>query len=93
MTISATTSDIQPCLTYADAPAAIDWLCRVFGFTRRLIVHGPDGSIRHSELSLARIIRDHLLRSPQVAPGGVATSAPPWQRSYGYASVVDRRSS
>lgn len=48
----ATVSDIHPCLTYADAPAAIDWLCRVFGFTKRLIVHGPGDSIRHSELSL-----------------------------------------
>ncbi|MGE3966398.1 MAG: hypothetical protein AB7I09_20035, partial [Planctomycetota bacterium] len=42
---------------------------------------------------LARTIRERLLRSPQVAPGGVAPSAPPWQRSYRYASVVDRRSS
>ncbi|MGE0145223.1 MAG: hypothetical protein AB7T19_18205, partial [Planctomycetota bacterium] len=40
-----------------------------------------------------RMIRERLLRSPQVAPGGVAASAPPWQRSYSYASVVDRRSS
>ncbi|MGE0144264.1 MAG: hypothetical protein AB7I19_11760 [Planctomycetota bacterium] len=42
---------------------------------------------------LARITRERPLRSPQFAPDGVATSAPPWQRSYSYASVVDRRSS
>ncbi|MGE0142759.1 MAG: hypothetical protein AB7T19_05655 [Planctomycetota bacterium] len=47
----------------------------------------------HEQSGLARIIRERLLRSPQLAPGGVATSAPPWQRSYSYASVVDRRSS
>ncbi|MGE0143346.1 MAG: hypothetical protein AB7T19_08685 [Planctomycetota bacterium] len=34
-----------------------------------------------AELALARTIRERLLRSPQVAPDGVATSAPPWQRS------------
>ncbi len=44
-------SDIYPSLTYEDAPAAIDWLCRAFGFTRRFVVPGPDGRIEHSELS------------------------------------------
>lgn len=47
-----TPSDIYPCLTYTNAPAAIDWLCRVFGFTKQLVVVGPDGMVRHSELSL-----------------------------------------
>jgi uncharacterized glyoxalase superfamily protein PhnB len=47
-----TPSDIHPCLTYADANAAIDWLCRAFGFTKRLVARGPDGTVQHSELSL-----------------------------------------
>ena len=46
-----TTADIYPSLCYEDAPAAIDWLCKAFGFTQRLVVPGPDGTIRHSELS------------------------------------------
>jgi len=41
-----------PSLSYDDAPAAIEWLCRAFGFTQRLVVPGPDGAVRHSELSL-----------------------------------------
>ncbi|MEZ6196905.1 MAG: VOC family protein [Planctomycetota bacterium] len=45
-------SNIYPTLTYADAPAAIAWLCRAFGFEARLVVPGPDGTVRHSELSL-----------------------------------------
>ncbi|MBI5851453.1 MAG: VOC family protein [Planctomycetes bacterium] len=45
-------SDIHPCLTYDDAPAAIEWLCKVFGFETRLVVPGPNGTVRHSELSL-----------------------------------------
>lgn len=47
-----TPSDIHPSLTYDDAPAAIEWLCRAFGFTRRFVVPGPDGRVEHSELSL-----------------------------------------
>lgn len=45
-------SDIQPSLTYDDAPAAIDWLCRAFGFTKRFVVPGPNNRVEHSELSL-----------------------------------------
>lgn len=52
MSAQHTPSDIHPCLTYADAHGAIDWLCRAFGFTRRLVVDGPEGSVRHAELSL-----------------------------------------
>ncbi|MGE0144666.1 MAG: hypothetical protein AB7I19_16520, partial [Planctomycetota bacterium] len=47
----------------------------------------------HEQSGLARTPRERLLRSPQIAPGFVAASAPPWQRSHGYASVVARRSS
>jgi uncharacterized glyoxalase superfamily protein PhnB len=47
-----TPSDIHPSLVYDDAPAAIEWLCRTFGFTKRLVVPGESGTIRHSELSL-----------------------------------------
>lgn len=47
-----TPSDIHPCLVYQDAPAAIDWLCRAFGFTRQFVVLADDGSVAHSELSL-----------------------------------------
>src|SRR5262245_58488703 len=43
---------LYPSLTYEDAPAAIEWLCRAFGFTKRLVVPGPDGTVKHSELSL-----------------------------------------
>jgi uncharacterized glyoxalase superfamily protein PhnB len=47
-----TPSDIHPSLTYDDAPAAIEWLCRAFGFTKRFVVPGPDNRVEHSELSL-----------------------------------------
>jgi uncharacterized glyoxalase superfamily protein PhnB len=41
-----------PTLIYDDAPAAIDFLCRAFGFEKRLVVPAPDGGVMHSELSL-----------------------------------------
>ena len=40
-----------PCLFYRDAPALIDWLERAFGFKRRLVVPGEDGTVAHAELS------------------------------------------
>lgn len=43
---------IIPCLRYRDAPAAIDWLCRSFGFEEHLIVPGPNGTIAHAQLTL-----------------------------------------
>jgi len=45
-------STIMPTLRYKDAPAAIDWLCNVFGFARHAVHAQPDGSIGHAELTL-----------------------------------------
>ncbi len=46
-----TRSTIIPCLRYRDAPAAIKWLCRVFGFEEHLVVPNDDGTIAHAQLS------------------------------------------
>ncbi|MDE2966405.1 MAG: VOC family protein [Chloroflexota bacterium] len=43
---------IVPGLTYADAPAAIDWLCRVFGFEEVRRMEVGDGRIGNAALSL-----------------------------------------
>ena len=45
-------STIMPALRYRDAPAAIDWLCRVLGFARHAVYANPDGTIGHAELTL-----------------------------------------
>lgn len=47
-----THSTIMPTLRYRNAPAAIDWLCRVFGFERHAVYPGPEGTIGHAELKL-----------------------------------------
>ena len=36
---------------YRDAAAAIEWLCRAFGFQVRLKIEGEGGRIEHSELT------------------------------------------
>lgn len=41
---------IIPTMQYADAPAAIDWLERAFGFSRHLVVEDGDGGIAHAQL-------------------------------------------
>ena len=43
---------IVPSLRYSDAAAAIEFLCETFGFARHLVVPGPEGSIRHAQLTL-----------------------------------------
>ncbi len=43
-----------PCLRYRDAPAALDWLERAFGFRRGLVVPDGAGGIAHAELHCGR---------------------------------------
>lgn len=45
-------STLIPSLRYNNAPAAIDWLCRVFGFSRNLVIENPDATIAHAQLTL-----------------------------------------
>lgn len=35
---------------YEDPRAAIDWLCKAFGFEKRVVVEGDGGAIVHSQL-------------------------------------------
>ena len=46
-----TRATIIPCLRYRDAPKAIEWLCRTFGFEKQLVVPNADGTIAHAQLS------------------------------------------
>lgn len=44
------TFTLSPVFRYADAPAAIDWLVRAFGFTVRSDHRMPDGGVAHADL-------------------------------------------
>ena len=78
-------SSIIPAMRYRDAAAAIDWLCRAFGFERHLVVPGPAGSIAHAQLRLGSgmvmlgSIRDNewgrLIRQPDEIGGFETQSA------------------
>lgn len=70
---------IFPYLTYADAPAAIDWLRRVFGFELAKSYSSADGRIAHATLShhgLYVMVSSEFEQLGNVAPRGdqVATS-------------------
>ncbi len=45
-------SSVIPAFRYRDAPAAIEWLCNVLGFTRHAVYEGAGGEINHAELAL-----------------------------------------
>ena len=42
---------IVPTLRYRDVAAAIDWLCKAFGFERHLVVPDENGAVRYAELT------------------------------------------
>lgn len=45
-------STIVPGHRYRNAQAAIEWLCKVFGFERHAVYEDQNGSIGHAELTL-----------------------------------------
>lgn len=72
---------IIPCLRYRDANAAIDWLCDTFGFTKQLVVPGPDETVRHAQLRLGRgMVMVGTLREDEIVMpdtvGGKETQVP-----------------
>lgn len=44
-------STIIPGLRYRDARAAIDWLCKAFGFQRHAVHEGESGEVEHAQLT------------------------------------------
>ncbi len=57
-----------PCLRYADAPAAIDFLCRAFGFERQAVHVDPDDPtiVHHAQL----LLDGNMVMLGSVRPGG-----------------------
>ena len=42
---------IIPTMRYRNAPAAIEWLCKAFGFEKHLVVPDQRGGIAHAQLT------------------------------------------
>jgi len=45
-----TRPNIFPEIVYDDAPAALEWLARAFGFAKGEVIEGRDGTIAHAEM-------------------------------------------
>ena len=79
---------IFPTLRYQDAPAAIEWLGRAFGFEPRMVVDGDGGAVAHAELTYGRaMIMLGSVRPP--AEGEWSAVAPPAGRGSMYVVVED----
>jgi PhnB protein len=55
---------VIPYLLYSDAPAALEFLCRAFGFQERDRVSGPEGTILHAEIGY----RDNVVMLATAVP-------------------------
>ena len=44
--------NIFPALRYQDAPQAIDWLNKAFGFEKQFVVPGDNNTVAHAQLRL-----------------------------------------
>ena len=76
--------NIIPGMRYRDAPAAIEWLCSSFGFSRNLVVPGPGDTIAHAQLvlgdgmimlgSVADDDYGQMVKTPQEAGGNTQSA-------------------
>lgn len=75
-------STIIPTLPYRDAAAAVDWLCRAFGFTRHAVHPDGAGGIAHAQLVLGEgmimlgTAREEGTGALQLPPVGHVTQSP-----------------
>ena len=76
---------IIPTMRYRDASAAVDWLCRAFGFEQHRVVRGEGGTVVHAQLVYRNSMvmlgqaRDDEFGKLQKAPAeiaGVGTQSP-----------------
>lgn len=84
-TTKTTTATVIPTLRYGDAAAAVEWLCRAFGFEKHLVVPGEDGAVVHAQLVFgngmvmlgsARESAFDDLQKPPGALGGAVSQSP-----------------
>jgi uncharacterized glyoxalase superfamily protein PhnB len=61
-----TVATIIPSLRYRNALAAIDWLCRAFGFDKHVVHAGDDGMVHHAQLTFG----NGMIMLGSVASGG-----------------------
>jgi uncharacterized glyoxalase superfamily protein PhnB len=77
---------ISSAVFYLDPRAAIDWLCRAFGFEVRLKVEGAGGRIEHSELEFG----EGLIMVAGAGPG-YADRAGTWKEKCSSPATLEGR--
>jgi uncharacterized glyoxalase superfamily protein PhnB len=98
--MAAEAPTLYPTLRYADAPAAIDFLEKAFGFRRIQVIENPDGTIAHAELAFGPSVlmlgsdRDDVLRGRKAGQGWMYVAVDDADRSCeqaraGGADIVD----
>jgi uncharacterized glyoxalase superfamily protein PhnB len=78
---------ITPAVYYLEPRAAIDWLCKAFGFEVRLLVEGEGGRVEHSELSFGE---DGLIMVGAAGPG--SSEKEQWRQHYASPSELGGKS-
>ena len=83
-------NDVVPMLTYADGPAAMDWLATAFGFEEQTRWLDDDGQVAHGEMragdGLVMIASTHAGYEGPTAHRAHCAAADTWLQS---AYVVD----
>jgi uncharacterized glyoxalase superfamily protein PhnB len=64
--------NIFPALKYDNAPAAIDWLHKAFGFEKKFVVPGDNNTVAHAELR-------HGAGMIMMGSGGAPDPQNPWK--------------
>ncbi len=71
-----------PCVSYKDATAAVEWLCRAFGLREHAVYRHEDGQVVHAELSFG----DGLIMVSPEARGDFAKYMGTTERAGGIAT-------
>lgn len=61
-----------PFLNYEDAPAALDWLAKAFGFERSEVHEGENGTVVHAEMRFA----DGMIMLGSAGPNDLGMKTP-----------------
>jgi uncharacterized glyoxalase superfamily protein PhnB len=87
--------NIFPAFRYQNAPAAIEWLAKAFGFEKQLVVPTPDGAIAHAQMRFGSGVvmlgsaRDELGNPWAAAKQGVAVYVQDVDAHYARAKAAD----
>jgi uncharacterized glyoxalase superfamily protein PhnB len=78
---------VTPYLLYEDAGAAVDWLCKAFGFEEKVRMNDDAGKVNHAEVGVVDSVV--MLGHPGPDYQSPATHGHPSQAVYIYVDGID----